>query len=308
MTPDQLAELIGPHLPKGDMKDPNGGALGSVTISAGPLLGLGDHAIYSTLPERLTKLGYTVWLDADTSCSNDEVFDLFWRKNPFIKGLSDKKPNVGYCKQGLFYEIANRLPGYRSIEAMERAHGLPPPYGLAPKVYYQPKPFKFDLKNFVLVDFSSVSSKIGSRGISEAIRMAQGRFRNPHFLQIMFKKHISLHNPQIGSQSYLVTSIYEYLDMLNACRGWIGSESGGQSLASAIRGEASVYDEIWHPEIVCTMTPQTFNSRGYTYANVDYHVTSDTDCTQDYWIPHEVATHTYENLCKILKFENGQRA
>ena len=113
---------------------------------------MGDHAVYSSLPERFARLGRDVYLDADTESSNPEIRDLIWKMNPFIKGLSDRKPNAGYVRQGHFYDIANRLQGYRSIEAMERAHGLPPPYGLAPKIYYTPKPTKVDVSNVVLVE------------------------------------------------------------------------------------------------------------------------------------------------------------
>jgi hypothetical protein len=296
MTPDQLEKLIEPQLPEGP-----------IVLTAGPLLGLGDTAIYSTLPERFSKLGYDVYLDKDTRSSNPEIYELFWQKNPYIKGLTDKKPNAGYPRQGLFYEIANRLPGYRSIEAMERAHALPPPYGMAPKVYYEPKPFHVKLDNIILVDFSAVSSKIGQRGLAECMKMMSGKFKNPHYLQVLHQKHIVLNSPIVVGSQHHVASIYEYLDMLASCRGWIGSEAGGQSLASAIRGEHSVYDESINPEIVCTITPQTFNSRGYTYANVDYRVTSDTDTTRDYWSPHEIETHKYEIVCKVRLHEMEER-
>lgn len=296
MTPEQLAAIIEPQPIDGD-----------VIITAGPLLGLGDHSVYSTLAERFAKLGHDVYLDKDTRTSNAEIFDLVWGINPYIKDFSDRKPNAGYVRQGLFYEIANRLPGYRSIEAMERAHALPGPYNMAPKFYYEPKPFKFDLSDTVLIDFSAVSSKIGRRGIREALRMMNGRFRNPDFLQVLHAKHVVLHAPDISCASYQVSSIFEYVDMLAACRAWIGSEAGGQSLAAAVRGERDVYDFDARPEVVCTITPPTFNSRGYTYRNVDYRVTCDTDTTRDYWEPIEVKVLQYENMCRSRLVEMANR-
>jgi len=296
VTPAQLAALLEPKLPQGD----------SVILTTGPLLGLGDHAVWTTLPQRFAALGYKVYLDKDNATSNPEIFDLLWKRNKFIEGTSNKKPNAGYVRQGLFYEIANRISGCRSIEAMERAHALPPPYNMAPKIYYEPQPFKLDLKDTVLVDFSSVSSKIGFRGLSEAFRMMRGKFRNPNFLQVLFAKKVVLNAPQIDCPSYQVSSIFEYMDMLHACRGWIGSEAGGQSLASAVRGERDVYEEA-RPEIVCTSTPQTFNSRGYSYRNVDYRVTSDCDTSRDYHEPGEVATLRYENMCMIRRVEMAER-
>jgi len=302
MTPDQLRELLEPKMPDGD-----------IVLTTGPLLGLGDHSVFSTLSERFAKMGRTVYLDKDNATSNPEIGELLWSRNPHIAGLSDRKPNAGYVRQGLFYKIANQLPGYRSIEAMERAHGLPPPYSIAPKVYYKPRKFHLDLSKTVLIDFSSVSSKIGKRGLQEAIDAMNWRFKNDiapetPMLQILLSKAVVLHAPQISAQSYQVSSIYEYLDMLHACRGWIGSEAGGQALAAAVRGEHDVYDETARPEIICTIVPPTFNSRAYTFRGVDYRVTSDCDNTRDYWQPVERLTMDYEDRCKMRGIEFAERA
>lgn len=296
MSPEQLAKIIEPQAIEGD-----------VILSAGPLLGLGDTAVYSTLAERFAALGHDVYLDKDTRSSNPDIYELFWKMNPYIKDTTDRKPNAGYCRQGLFYEIANRLPGYRSIEAVERAHALPPPYNMAPKIYYDYQPAFMDLSQTILVDFSAVSSKIGQRGLQECMKMMTGRFRNLPYLQILHPKHVALHNTPLVGSGYQVSSIFEYLDLLHACRAWIGSEAGGQSLASAVRGEHEVYDEDARPEIVCTITPPTFNSRAYCYRNVDYRVTSDTDTSRDYWDVLEVKTLMYENACKVRAIEMGER-
>ena len=293
MTKKELRELLAPRPPDNP-----------VVITTGRLVGLGDHAMMTTLPERFSKLGYDVYLDKDMMANNDGIRQLLWESNPYIKGLSDKKPNAGYgasgAIQGRFYTIANALPGCRSIEAIERANGLPPPYGMAPKIYYEPKPFFIDLSNKVLVDFTAVSSHIGLRGKQEAVNMMKARFDDPkgeNLLQVIHKKHVALHPPQIAAQGYEIRDIFEYMDMLHACRAWIGSEAGGQSLASAVRGEHDVYDMDARPEIVCTIVPRTFNSRGYTYRNVDYRVTSDTEAVADYWQPHEVSVFNYEQQC-----------
>jgi len=296
VTKAELAAILEPQLPTNP-----------IVLTAGPLLGLGDHSGYSTLPERFAALGYDVYLDQDSTTSNPEIYELLWSRNPHIKGLSDKKPNAGYVRQGLFYEIANRLPGYRSIEAMERAHALPPPYGIAPKIYYEPQQHRMDLSGTVLLDFAAVSSHIGIRGVGEAVKMMRGRFRNAPMLLITHPRHVALHAPPITAASYQPQSIYEYLDMLASCRAWVGSEAGGQALAAAVRGEHDVYDESARPEIVCTATPRTFNSRGYAFRGVDYRVTSDTDTSADYHSPIEVELLKYENVCKVRKFEMAQR-
>lgn len=271
-----------------------------ICITTGPLVGLGDHAVYSTLPKRFAELGYTVYVDKDISARSDETFEIFWSKNPYISGLTDKKPNAGYVRQGLFYEVANRFP-LGSIEAMERAHGLPPPYSLAPQVYFEPKGFHLDLSQTVLFDFSSVSSHIGDQGVVEFINHMREKFRGAPFMQLLMPKGVSLSPPRIKSEQAIeVDSVYQYLDMLRCCRAWIGTEAGGQSLAAAIRGEHDVYDLDARPELVVLSTPKTFNSRGYTYRGVDYRVSQFCqDKDSDWWAPQEVTVHRYELQCAI---------
>lgn len=270
-----------------------------IIITTENLVGLGDHAIYTTLPRRFTELGYNVYLDKDNRGRNDEMMGALWTRNPYIKGLSDKKPNAGYMRQGLFYETANRYP-IGAIEAMERAHGLPPPYSIAPYINYDPKPFHFDVREAILVDFSAVSSRIADQGLSEAVRVLQGRFRNAAMLQLVPPKHTALHGARIQLPSVQIESIYQYLDALGSCRAFVGSEAGGQSLAAAVRGEHDVYDLDARPEVVSIMTVQTFNDRGYTYRGVDYRTTVfGQDTEHDYHFPHELLTHVYSQRCAM---------
>lgn len=308
MKQSDLDAILTPKLPENP-----------VVITTGPLLGLGDFCVYSTLPERFAQLGYDVYIDSDCKSSNPEIRELVWQHNPYIKGLSDRKPNAGYTRQGYFYDIANRLSGYRSIEAMERAHGLPPnpltgAYGLAPKLvgvgydgrqYYQPKPTKLALDRVVLMDYSAVSSKLSRNDILEEIKMMRSKFKEPPFLQVMHPPWIVVNQEAIIDSRYLVSSVYEYLDLLAACRAWVGSEAGGQSLAAAVRGEHDVYAE-GGLEIVCKITPQTFNSRGYTYRGVDYRGTGN-GADAAYWSPLEVKTMQYEVSCEIRQVEMAQR-
>lgn len=270
---------------------------GDIVLTTGKLIGLGDHMIYSTLPKRFKELGYKVYVDKDNCARNDDIMDMVWQRNPYIDGASDKKPNAGYVRQGLFYEIANRYP-IGSIEAMERAHGLPPPYSIAPYINYQPKAFHHDVSRTVLVDFSAVSSRIEPQGIQEFIRAMRGRFRNPQMIQIMPPKFASLHPPQLAMDTVQIDGIEQYLDALHSCHAWVGSEAGGQALAAAARGEHDVYDLTATPQIVVLSTPKTYNSKGYTFRGSNYHVTIfGQDKHGDFFFPHELETHVYDIRC-----------
>lgn len=296
MKVEDYHALLQPRLPE---RNP-------IVLSAGPLIGLGDQAVLTTLPERFSKLGYDVYLDADTDTSNPEIGELLWERNPFIKGPSNLKPNAGYVNQGLIYKLANILPGNRGIEAVERAHGLPPPYSMAPKVYYEPKPTTLNVAETVLMDYSAVSSTIARDRADESVQMMAQRFAGRKFLQLIHPPWVVFNQEQYIESAYMVTSIFEYVDLLSACYAWVGSEAGGQALASAVRGERDVYDLEARPEIVVTATRQTYNSGLYRFRNVDYHVTAN-DGKEDWWHVLELKTYEYEIACKARGVETRGR-
>lgn len=274
-----------------------------LVLTFGPLGGLGDLALYSTLPERFTKLGYRVYLDKDNLARNDEISDLLWAHNPYIIGTSDKKPNIGYCKQGAFYEVANRFP-IGSIEAMERAHSLPPPYSLAPKIYYEPRPFSVDLSQMVLVDFSAVSSQLAPEGMNALLDKMGDRFLGKNMVWATFPSSVSNvpGNLEVGNggSHIRINSIFEYVDAIASCYAIICSEAGSQALAAAVRGEYDVHDMERRPEIVSLISTKTYNSRGYTFRGVDYRVTlHSTNSNGDYWMVNEIAYERYTRLCRV---------
>ena len=268
-----------------------------IILTTGPLGGLGDHLLYSTLPERYTKLGFEVYTDQDNITRNGDAHDLVWAKNPYILGTSDRKPNAGYCNQGKYYDIANRFP-IGSIEAMERAHGLLPPYNLAPKIYYEPQPFKVDLRECCLADFNAISSSIGEKGIGDMLVKMNERFPARQHYLVKFPDTVAKGAGGLDGPSIVMSTIYEYVDALASCYAWYGSEAGGQALAAAVRGEHDVYDMEARPELVCIISPKTHNSRGYTFRGVDYRVTTHGNYSGDYWEPHEVPYERYAMMAR----------
>lgn len=272
-----------------------------IILTTGPLVGLGDHLLYSTLPERFAALGHKVFIDGDNCARNEEVLDLVWARNPFIEPLpSDKKPNAGYVNQGAFFDVANTLP-IGAIEAMERAHGLEPPYNIAPKIYYKPEPYMIDLENSVLFDFSALSSFIDDIGWQSFLQKMQDRFGGTNWYMV-------LHAPSVGGRRQLMmreetpslspANLFQYVDMLAGCRAWIGSEAGSHFLAAAVRGERDAYALDARPEVVSLIAPDSFNSRAFTLRGVDYR-TSKFSGGGDYHSPVEVPYHRYHELCRV---------
>ncbi len=233
---------------------------------------------------------------------------MLWGCNPFIErcdcnGAHERfcpcrlTPSAGYVKQGRFYDIVNTLPLGSTMEAMERAHGLPGPYSLAPKIYYKAKPSVLKLSKVVLLDMHALSSSIHPEGWAAFHQKMTDRF-GPISL-VKFADHIVRSIPQPpGVPTYGVGSIFEYVDMLACCRAFVGSEAGGQALAAAVRGEHDVFDRSARPEIVCLMAPNTYNSRAFCFRGVDYRV-SKFAAGGDYLEPVEVAYSRYSEACSM---------
>ena len=262
--------------------------------------------LYSTLPERFAKLGHKVYLDDRVAARNDETLDLVWRRNPYIEGLTNRRPNAGYCKQGALYDELQRYPEGANLEVMERVHGFGPPYSIAPEIHYTPKPYHQDLSNKILWDWSSLSSTItddGWRRFMEKMVERFGVFNEggpdvvvcQQLAEVGGIRQMSLpmECSQIG-----IRSIYQYADMIAGCRAWVGSEAGGQALAAAIRGPHTVWEYDARPEVVSLMAVGTRNSLAFCYRGVNYR--SSRECAGfDYLSPAEVQLHRYHVGNKI---------
>lgn len=275
-----------------------------IIISTGNIGGLGDWMNYSTLPRRFSALGHKVYVSKTNICRNPEISDLIFAMNPYVLGDSDKQENAGYRFQGLFYEIANKFP-YGSIEAMERAHGLPPPYSMAPEIGYVPQPFVIDLSQAVLVDYGAYSSNIRTEALQSFHPLMQMRFEGRQMYMVTFTDAVATQKPPLEGPMIQINSIYQYVDALASCYAWIGSEAGGQALAAAVRGEHEAHDMLARPEIVVCSSIMTYNSRGHTYRGADYRVTlhhsnsiADYFGTQGGWQPPEVQYSRYQEMAR----------
>src|SRR5580698_2946134 len=221
--------------------------------------GLGDHLIYSTIPELFARRGFRVFVSNDITTRNAEVRALLYEQNPFIIGWTDRPPNAGtgHFKKGM-------LPNIRCasiIEWIERAHDLSPTH-LFPKIYYQPR-FRHEFAEAIIIDPHSISQQFPSHLFQSFVDNL--RFP-PKQMQVIKSRHSGPggagtlpHCPRV-----VVGSIYEYIDIIYSCQAFIGTESGSSALASAIRQTQPT------PEIYALTTALNWNERVYIYPNVTY--------------------------------------
>jgi hypothetical protein len=225
--------------------------------------GLGDHLIYSTLPELFARRGYRVYVSTETPTRNDEVRALLYDENPFVSGWSDKPPNAGTGHAGADLIRGIRLASI--IEWIEIAHGLPAT-NRYPRIYYQPQ-FRADLANLVLVDPRSTSQPFPRERFEWFVDRLG--FRS-HQLRVVSSKHSGPHGVAAlaSCQRIQAATLHDYIDMIYSCLAYVGTESGGSALASAIRQDRSA------PELYALTTTKSWNHHVYVFPNVTYMVIS----------------------------------
>ena len=215
--------------------------------------GLGDSLQFSTLPEQFYKQqGRETYVADGSTFRNEEIYELVWGCNPYIKGIKEGKRNAGDIPE---IDFVNPN-GYNScITNWEELHGLKPT-NKYPKIYYQPK--KIDgFEEVMMVDLSSVSLKHGSNNntypppydpavVKELYENIKKEHPGKIFAQVNFTNTISeetgdnrtggklnIIDVEIGT-SVLVNNIFTYCDLMNSCYGIIGLFSGQSALSSAI--------------------------------------------------------------------------
>lgn len=225
--------------------------------------GLGDHLIYSTLPELFARRGRRVYVSERTLTRNGEVRALLYEDNPFIAGWTKRPPNAGTGHAGNTLIQGIRVGSI--IEWVELAHGLPVS-NRYPRIYYRPR-FRPELVDVVLVDPCSTSQPF-PRDRFEWFVDRLGFSRDK--LRIVHSKHSGPHGGEtLANCTHIeATSLHDYVDMIYSCLAYVGTESGGSALASAIRQDRR------SPELYALATTKSWNHHVYIFPNVTYMVVS----------------------------------
>lgn len=241
-----------------------------------PWGGLGDNLQFSTLPELFSKKGYDVYISINNKVRNQEIFDLVWGKNPYIKGISDDEPNAGSCRQNYWPpESQNEY----SMHRIEIAHDLIKT-NFYPKIYYTPNYIQY-LKTNILIDLTGSSQVYNIEKYIEYIDYFVPLIENKKDKLIkiitfeklspnkIFDKVYEYLKTKIVNITYLkINTLIDYCDIIKSCDTIIIVNSGINSLAAAIK-----QDELT-PNILCynpwtDFTPEAIKGC-YNYKNVEY--------------------------------------
>lgn len=218
-------------------------------------IGLGDTLQFSTLPERYAKLGYKVYVSSKNNYRNQEIFDLVWKHNPYVEGVSDAEPNAGdvvYNKINFFYDNW-------AVE-WEVAHGFTDNFTTYPKVYYPPK-YLEDISNVVFYDMNAYTLCYTDEVVKDFYTKLFERYKGYEIRKIEYNNIKNRNTPDFGYQPYRIDSIYDLCNVIYSCKALIGLGSGSCVLASAIKQNRQ------SPDII-SFTP--FDRTLYYYSNAEY--------------------------------------
>ncbi len=238
--------------------------------------GLGDQLLFSTLPRLYSIQGHDVYISNSPGCRNEEVKNLVWKDNPCVKGFTDEPGNIIGGKifdrkklpenQIFFYK------NYSSpINVVEKIHGFgnlsQPVY---PYISYIPK-FLSRRENTIIFDPYSQSQGFTKEVLEEFVNWVC-KWNNYYLndVTILQSKYSGTNGSEVfpDNKRYYVENIYEYCDIINSCKAFLVTESGGQSLASALKAKNP------NIEAFALHTTESFNNKYFIYPNITTFVTS----------------------------------
>jgi hypothetical protein len=229
--------------------------MSNIIVICQPWGGLGDNLQFSTLPKLYSELGYDVYISSSNAYRNPEIYDLVWKNNPYIKGISELEPNAGSCK-GCQYM------NHDYIKNIELSHGITHGTEQYPTIYYTPKKIE-SLHNTIIYDTTSITSNYTDEFIKTRFTTVLEQYSDCEKKQIYFKKIQNRIIPELQGDMIEVEDIFNYCDIIFSCKAFICTFSGSAVLASTIKNTRS------SPDIYCfhnkTENIYIFNNVTYSF-------------------------------------------
>ena len=218
-----------------------------------PWGGLGDNLSFSTLPRRFAEQGIDFFISDKNVYRNSEIYDLVWKLNPYVKGLSSEKYNSGDIP-------FNREFGNKSIIYNEEFnHGLDPINEL-PEIYYTPN-HETSIDGSILLDTSTFTFPAGmSDSIVDELKE---KYPGKEIVAPKFRTKLSDNTKTkivVPDRFVEVESIFHYCDLINSCYHFVCPFSGQSVLASALNKK----------DTTCYI-PASFSNHSYVFPNINYY-------------------------------------
>lgn len=207
--------------------------------------------------------GHRVYVSNLTPMRNREVRALLYDENPFISGWTHAPANAGNARKP--YPAPDVIRFGSIIRSIEAEHGLPPT-NLYPRIYYQPR-FVRELRDKVIIDPRSHSQSFRP----DMFRWFVKRLGFSAEISFVIESPGSGPNGTSALRDYPrlhIETLHSYIDAIYSCVAYVGTESGGSAIASAIRQDRN------RPELYALATTHTWNHRVFIFPNISYTVVS----------------------------------
>ena len=230
---------------------------------AQPWGGLGDQLAYSNLPRLYYEEGYEFNLSFLNYSRNNEITDIVWKNNKFVKNTNVLKiPNAGYM---MFNKKTIDSTNLNSIQTINVLHGFHPGDGF-PEIYLRnfKKTNRLIYKNICDLNSITISKHLermyDPKSIEELMNyLSVSKFQFLTFPNIYKERYNQLKIIEINNLQKLINILLktENFHCLN---------SGSHSLAAALKKQFGI------PKNIICYNPDYLNTpnQGYWYSNVEY--------------------------------------
>lgn len=199
-----------------------------------PWGGLGDNLQFSTLPKICHEHNIDFYLHETNHYRNEEIYDLVWKKNPYVKGFSKETPNAGSVAKDAKQSAQYNIIGWNEIR-----HGFENRNNYA-EIYYDCKKLKkFNQK--IVVNLDAVSSIRDNLYDMNVIYDYINNMNNKNIILLMTKFNKYFETLKVKHDIYKIDNIFEYCDIIFSAKKHYSLFSGSSVLAATIKEKYS-YD------------------------------------------------------------------
>lgn len=200
--------------------------------------GLGDHLSFSTLPEIFTHLGYDFYINDKSSFRSQEIYDLVWGCNPYVKGLTSENANCGHIDN---WGVGTPVVFDKSMSMHSNIERL---YGISgdcnyPILYYTPKNI-FEYNDSIVLDLNAFSVADHPHNINKIMEYIQSLESKKVFYILSDSSYGRSIIDVSTIREYNFTpiktkNIFNYVDLIYSCKKFSSFWSGGSHIAASIK-------------------------------------------------------------------------
>ena len=231
-----------------------------------PWGGLGDNLQFSTLPHHYYLQGDDFYISSQNTYRNDEIYNMVWKSNPYVKGITDDPPNIGYPSKNAetcHMSKRNVVKSWELIHGFDTGDDMFPP----PVLYHIPKIID-SVRSKIIVDFGTVFFR-GKNDKDKVLTFMNNKFNSDDLLLLQRKGNPTLHNTyneKVLDRVIEYETYHDYLNIISSCKGVYCFNSGTNAVAAALNKHKMV-------DIHCVYHLEHFDQAwpGYFFSNVTYH-------------------------------------